>query len=502
MIKRIALPSRYNIFEIGNPYVTYWINITVERLGYMAKAADGRQMPVWSTVGSTLIGPQNIGDNTASKKNSTTDVPEIIAEWQGDFSTTSRLPSFSSKYLLVPDWRASPKPEVSKNSQQGGAKEWLIVDKHMVRWEGDTCNKIGSDYYAFITQENRCYQKADSCFQVTPKGIFKTAKELEAAKQPNFYFPPFYGDFIGGGAQTGKGDPQDFQLVYRSSQAYQSLVTLTFVADSVYFVTNVGQGRIVEATIGDFMALSGSSPLNVVIQNTGRITAAFSCMEGNQSSNSLLCHNDNGYVSPLWKPTVIVVQPCYFCWITRPMKRPSIAATVALVLLLSLGMLKLLLLHTCCKTKDGRPMDLVGLVLGTTNMEHTTEKTRNATIQFVLGSCFFVYLPLLPCLILMCRWRRRRLARERLRKKEERRGRRRMVKRQQALLAMKGLMVQNELSTAQALELMDRVPDRPAPQPPADVSTPDSSGEDTDAQDFDYDSSASKSSEVKYLKTC
>lgn len=45
---------------------------------------------------------------------------------------------------------------------QGGAKEWLIVDKHMVRWEGDTCNKIGSDYYAFITQENRCYQKADS----------------------------------------------------------------------------------------------------------------------------------------------------------------------------------------------------------------------------------------------------------------------------------------------------------------------------------------------------
>lgn len=66
-----------------------------------------------------------------------------------------------------------------------------------------------------------------------------TSQELEAAKQPNFYFPPFYGDFIGGGAQTGKGDPQDFQLVYRSSQAYQSLVTLTFVADSVYFVTNV-----------------------------------------------------------------------------------------------------------------------------------------------------------------------------------------------------------------------------------------------------------------------
>ena len=55
------------------------------------------------------------------------------------------------------------------------------------------------------------------------------------------------------------------------------------------------------------------------------------------------------------------------------MKRPSIAAMVAVVLLLSLGMLKLLVLHTCCKTKDGRPMDLAGLVLGTTDMKHTTE---------------------------------------------------------------------------------------------------------------------------------
>ena len=45
-------------------------------------------------------------------------VTQIIAEWQGDFSTTSHLPSFSSKYLLVPDWRVSPKPEVTKKSQQ------------------------------------------------------------------------------------------------------------------------------------------------------------------------------------------------------------------------------------------------------------------------------------------------------------------------------------------------------------------------------------------------
>ena len=31
---------------------------------------------------------------------------QIIAEWQGDFATTSYFQSFNTKYLLVPDWRA------------------------------------------------------------------------------------------------------------------------------------------------------------------------------------------------------------------------------------------------------------------------------------------------------------------------------------------------------------------------------------------------------------
>ena len=55
------------------------------------------------------------------------------------------------------------------------------------------------------------------------------------------------------------------------------------------------------------------------------------------------------------------------------MRRPPIAAMVGVVILLSLGMLKLLVLHACCQTKDGRPIDLAGLLLGTTDMQHTRE---------------------------------------------------------------------------------------------------------------------------------
>lgn len=121
---------------------------------------------------------------------------QVIAVWQGDFSTNTHFWNFQSKYLMVPDWRATlaTNPEeieyVMSHEQvtvsylssgltepcnficcsnvwmycfvQGGAEEWLIIDKHMVDPSGRTCNKIGSDLTAFLTQENRCYQKAGS----------------------------------------------------------------------------------------------------------------------------------------------------------------------------------------------------------------------------------------------------------------------------------------------------------------------------------------------------
>ena len=74
---------------------------------------------------------------------------------------------------------------------QNGAKEWLVVDRHMVDIKGLTCNKIGASTTAFLTQENKCYQEIDSyvflrrtslhivifrCFRVTPKGIYDMAK--------------------------------------------------------------------------------------------------------------------------------------------------------------------------------------------------------------------------------------------------------------------------------------------------------------------------------------
>jgi hypothetical protein len=84
---------------------------------------------------------------------------------------------------------------------------------------------------------------------------------MESAGIQSHFFPTFYGDFVGiQGAIGGfdeleenglfEGDLEDttglyasdrhhgLKLIYRSSQVHNSLVTLTFTADSVTFVEN------------------------------------------------------------------------------------------------------------------------------------------------------------------------------------------------------------------------------------------------------------------------
>lgn len=108
----------------------------------------------------------------------------------------------------------------------------------------------------------------------------------------------------------------------------------------------------------------------------------------------------------------------------------------------------------------------------------------------MLGVCFFVYLPFLPLFLLICSWRRRWEAKKRLQKKAKRKQYRMLQKKRAgilykntliycdpllnvaALLAMKGLMLQEELTIDDAFKIMDigqREPQRIAPAVPPKV---------------------------------
>lgn len=68
---------------------------------------------------------------------------------------------------------------------------------------------------------------------------------------------------------------------------------------------------------------------------------------------------------------VVAVGLCYYCWFTDTFKDPYTATFTVMVLLMSLGMIKMICCHACCKTKDGRYIDVAGVLLGTTNAEHS-----------------------------------------------------------------------------------------------------------------------------------
>ena len=81
--------------------------------------------------------------------------------------------------------------------------------------------------------------------------------------------------------------------------------------------------------------------------------------------------SENEFLNPFWEPPIVVIEPCYHCWITNSLRNPVHLTFIVIIVLLSVGMGKMLIGHMCCRTKDGREIDVVGVLLGTTNFEHT-----------------------------------------------------------------------------------------------------------------------------------
>ena len=68
------------MYDIGDPYLLYRINVTVQQLDYHRKEDTESDEPreVWHTIGYATIGPERIGDNTNRKKPGVTSGPEVF----------------------------------------------------------------------------------------------------------------------------------------------------------------------------------------------------------------------------------------------------------------------------------------------------------------------------------------------------------------------------------------------------------------------------------------
>jgi len=71
---------RWGVLDIGDPYLIYRINVTVQQLDFKMKTKkNGKKVEreVWTTVGNAVIGPERRGDNTNRKANGKTSGPEV-----------------------------------------------------------------------------------------------------------------------------------------------------------------------------------------------------------------------------------------------------------------------------------------------------------------------------------------------------------------------------------------------------------------------------------------
>lgn len=77
----IIIIYRWRVFDVGDPYIAYRINVTVQQVDYTATATksknDDSTKTVWKTIGYATIGPQMHIDNTNRKKPGVTSGPQV-----------------------------------------------------------------------------------------------------------------------------------------------------------------------------------------------------------------------------------------------------------------------------------------------------------------------------------------------------------------------------------------------------------------------------------------
>ena len=81
-------------------------------------------------------------------------------------------------------------------STQNGPSDWLIVDKHVVDLGGKTCNKIGSSFTAFRTQENACSQDQQSCLHNQPLDLWTDDEVCFEARNHACGYVCMYGSWL------------------------------------------------------------------------------------------------------------------------------------------------------------------------------------------------------------------------------------------------------------------------------------------------------------------
>ena len=269
-------PLWYGVYRPGQPMLRFDIKVEIQRRSSGSLLNLFQRTGGWETVDSatlsSAVGVSRLVQSTA----------DIKVEAVGNFFLTDSLPDLSSKLVLIPSARSS---QGSHEQVEAGAREWLLVDASRYEKNSFVCNKLGSEFKAFVSQPRKCYRHRGSCFQYSPRAIWLRDKWAVGNKTAPSHFPSAYGRFKATASENKELLKNFFSpeqqrtfptyLRYLLEQTHTTEVRLEFRASNVSYVMNVATGRIASTTADDFHALGGGGRIKVTVVNSGHLTSTF-----------------------------------------------------------------------------------------------------------------------------------------------------------------------------------------------------------------------------------
>lgn len=264
----------YAGFRIGEPTVDYQLNVT---LTTTKRSADGKRERVTRVL---QLGPSIRGASNSELG--------VVASIAGGFASVVRAPVLSPLMLFMPSLPLGSPRVVA------GSKEYLLLDKSRVTFDGSECNKVGVSYEAFATQGNACAVPHGTCLSSQLEDMRAMDMAAVAAGGRPEYMVSNFGDY----AVEAEDATGAVTLVYTAAAGEVGDVALAVElnADQLEYVLAVAAGNIVSAAVTPqpLVAMAEGGVMTLAVENVGSLNATFAL--------SVSCGPDVFPIpeSPLW----------------------------------------------------------------------------------------------------------------------------------------------------------------------------------------------------------
>ncbi|EGG21289.1 hypothetical protein DFA_01170 [Cavenderia fasciculata] len=147
----------------------------------------------------------------------------------------------------------------------------LILDRRLF---GDECDKIGVSYSKFQNQPNRCGAQFGTCLNNQIDDYFKEDTDKMSKGLKGNYILSNFGSQMFASLDSSSSQANRF-IKIQIDQIHQTQISLELKADQLRVIMNTSPGKIIEAYVKTFEAMSNNGVLVASIKNTGVIVAEY-----------------------------------------------------------------------------------------------------------------------------------------------------------------------------------------------------------------------------------